>query len=373
MDKTTLFFLIDKYLNGTATTQEKALLKEYYGRLEKTGTSKLSPQEKVVLKEEMYQNILRDISKGSKIIPLYKRSIFKRVAAAASIILVLSTGAYFYFNSRTEKEIAKSEIQVKDVEAPKVSKAMITLTNGKIVSLDSITSGTLATQGNVNVVKTSDGKIIYNGSSEEIAYNTLYNPRGSQVVNITLSDGSVVWLNAGSSLTYPVAFVGNERKVTIAGEAYFEVAHDATKPFIVSKSETSVQVLGTHFNVNSYDDESAIKVTLLEGSVKINNSVIIKPGQQAVVANEIKVLSGVDLEQVMAWKNGQFVLKGTDVAALLRQIARWYNVDIIFTGKVPERRFGGSISREVNLSAMLQALNENGVGCKLHEGKIIVK
>jgi ferric-dicitrate binding protein FerR (iron transport regulator) len=174
---------------------------------------------------------------------------------------------------------------------------------------------------------------------------------------MTLSDGSKVWLNAGSSVRFPVAFTGNERKVSITGEAYFEVAHDARKPFIVKdiNRNAEVQVFGTHFNVNAYDDEPTINVTLLEGSVKVNNT-MIKPGQQAQVGNGVKVASNVDFDEVMAWKNGRFQFEGAGIEEVMRQVARWYDVEVIYENKPLNQHFRGGISREVEASKLFKML-----------------
>ncbi|HXS54891.1 MAG TPA: FecR domain-containing protein, partial [Hanamia sp.] len=188
-------------------------------------------------------------------------------------------------------------------------------------------------------------------------------------------DGSKVWLNAESSLTFPVAFPGEERKVEITGEAYFEVAHDANKKFIVTKGTTTVQVLGTHFNVNAYDDENSIKVTLLEGSVKVenvNNKVIIKPGEQAQVGkdNGIKVVNDLDIQQVIAWQKGLFEFNHADLASIMRQVSRWYDVEVIYDGKITEGKFGGGLSKSLPLSAVLKLMEANGVKFQL-EGKVL--
>jgi ferric-dicitrate binding protein FerR (iron transport regulator) len=243
-------------------------------------------------------------------------------------------------------------------------------------------NGTLATQGNIKVVKLDNGQIAYQTASGDastplsVTYNTLNNPRGSKVIDMQLSDGSHVWLNAGSSLTYPVAFVGNERKVQITGEAYFEVAHDASKPFVVSKGVTSVEVLGTHFNVNAYDDEDALRITLLEGSVKVaskGNLKVIKPGEQAVVANGINVNKDVNVEQVMAWKNGMFKFNNTNMKQIMREIARWYDVDVEYQGDFSDLNFGGFVSRQANISELLKRFSATEqVHFKVEGRKIIV-
>ncbi len=311
---------------------------------------------------------------------------FRRIVVAASIILAIGLGTYFlFFNKPSRQDDIVINNLPKDVEAPKGTKAMITLANGQQVYLDSVGIGTLAMQGNVKLVKLANGQIAYQTASgetiNEIKYNTLTNPRGSKVIDMTLADGSQVWLNAGSSVTFPVAFAGNERKVAITGEAYFEVAHNTAMPFNVSKGEMEVTVLGTHFNVNAYDDEADIKVTLLEGSVKILRSVqndkgvIIKPGEQAQIATsgDFRVVSGIDIEEVMAWKGGKFLFNKTDVQTTMRQIARWYDIEIVYQGNI-KGFFNGTISRKENVSEVLKMLEmTDEVHFTIEGRKIVVK
>lgn len=311
---------------------------------------------------------------------------WRRIAVAASILLVVGLGAYFLFTNRSEKgEVVKIEGFGQDVKAPETNRAMITLADGRTVYLDSANNGQLAVQGNIKLVKLANGQIAYETTGGEVLaelqYNTLSNPRGSRVIDMALADGSHVWLNAGSSVTYPIAFAGNERKVTITGEAYFEVAPDKTKPFTVSKGDVSVQVLGTHFNVNAYNDEETLKVTLLEGSVKVQATagamqpVLLAPGQQAAVKGgsaSITVKDNVDIDQVMAWKNGFFSFANTDLPALMRQVARWYDVEVVFEGRAPMMSFGGDISRTSSVAEVLQILERSKVRCRLDGRKIIV-
>jgi ferric-dicitrate binding protein FerR (iron transport regulator) len=253
------------------------------------------------------------------------------------------------------------------------------LANGSTIYLDSAANGIVTNQGNVQLVKVADGSIAYDGATSEIMYNTLTNPRGSKVINITFSDGTRVWLNAGSSITYPMVFVGHERKVTVTGEAFFDVTHKAGMPFRVCKGDLEVTVLGTQFNVNAYDDEDAVKVTLLKGSVKIlrpaqqAQAIVIKPGQQAVVTDKINVDDNIDLEEVMAWKNGTFQFGDKiDVQSLMRQVARWYDVEIEYKGNV-NGFVGGSISRDVNISKVIEMLEKTGeVKFKIEGKKITV-
>lgn len=321
--------------------------------------------------ETRLQAVLLQIKSAAPVKQINRK--WYRYAAAASIILLISITLVTIFTNQHKptQSIAKNNNQF-DIAAPVNNKATITLANGQKVFLDSLSNGTLAQQGNVKLVKFADGRVAYQTASGEMVkqlqYNTLFNPRGSKVANITLADGSRVWLNAGSSITYPIAFVTEERRVSITGEAYFEVTHDAAKPFSVSRSDMSVQVLGTHFNVNAYEDESAIKVTLLEGSVNVSRKssiVKIKPGEQATLQqeqgdNEIKVEKSVDLEQVMAWKNGEFQFGNkTDIKTIMRQLSRWYNIEVEYKGDI-NGHIGGSISRDANISQVLKMLEKTG-------------
>jgi len=347
---------------GEITVQVEDQLKQYQTTDRPVLTAELI--------EEMASAVLQ-ADHGGKIISMPSR-LWKSIAVAACITLLLATGAYFIFMNKPQQQIAKTEKQQQrfknDVTAPGKAHATITLTNGKTVALDSFANGTLATQGNVRVIKTADGKIIYqpssNGSKTTLQYNILSNPKGSRVIDMTLADGSRVWLNAGSSVTYPIAFMGNERKVEITGEAYFEVAHNTAMPFKVQKGEAEITVLGTHFNINAYDDEDAIRVTLLEGSVKTSigngQSATLKPGQQAQITSDIKVVNNIDIEQVMAWKNGKFVFgESMGLKEIMRQVSRWYDVDIEYDSHI-NQSFGGSISREVNVSKVLEKFELTG-------------
>ncbi|MEP7143694.1 MAG: FecR domain-containing protein [Ferruginibacter sp.] len=300
-------------------------------------------------------------------------------SAAAVIIILLGTSAYLYYPS-SKKEIAAKTIQqpvIQDVSAPVKSKAILTLADGSKVELDSISNGTLAQQGNVRVVKQADGQITYTGTGSEELFNTLNVPRGSKVVTIKLSDGTIVWLNSESSLRYPASFTGKERKVEITGEAYFEVAHDPSVPFIVKKDAMEIKVLGTHFNINTYEEERINKVTLLEGSIKIainNHARLIKPGQQAQVNDEIKLVDGINTEEVMAWKNGLFQFgEKADLNIIMRKIARWYDVTVDYEGGVADQRFGGEIPMNSNLSQVLEILRTSGVKFTIDGKKVIVK
>jgi ferric-dicitrate binding protein FerR (iron transport regulator) len=254
------------------------------------------------------------------------------------------------------------------------------LANGKKIVLDSMSNGVVAVQSGAKILLKND-QVSYNNTreAEAVSYNTMSTPRGRQYT-LVLSDGSKVWLNAASSITFPTSFMGKERNVEITGEAYFEVAHDAERPFKVKVGDMQVQVLGTHFNVNAYEDEGDIKTTLLEGSVKVskgNENTLIVPGEQAVILNSpsgvggITVKKDIDLDEVVAWKNGLFNFNNADLKTVMRQLSRWYNVNIIYTGEIPNRVFGGEMQRDLHLSQVLKLLEKNNVHFKI-DGKNIV-
>ncbi len=331
-------------------------------------------------KEAIRKSILAKLEDqlNFKVVPLYRRGFF-RVAVAACIAALIIVGGYFMFFTGDKTETPPI-VKATDVEAPKSDKAVIQLADGKIIAVDSLTS---YLQGSVTVTRTTDGRLVYSGLGKEVQFNTLTNPKGSKVIDMTLADGSHIWLNAGSSITYPVAFTGYERKVSMTGEAYLEVAHNSKRPFTVSKGDVQVQVLGTHFNVNAYDDEANIKVTLLEGSVQVRSSsnsgaprLRLEPGQQAVISPSGEggsVRSGIDLEQVMAWKNGKFEFgESTDLKDIMRQISRWYDVEIEYENNI-NQQFGGSISRQVSIAKVLEKFELTGkVKFRIEGKKVIV-
>lgn len=306
---------------------------------------------------------------------------FKRVVAAAAAILIFSGALCFWQFNHSDKNLVKSEnkssIYKIDIPPPKDSKPILTLSDGSIINLDSSGKGTLAVQGGIIIARKADGEIFYSGKATDvISYNTLSLPKGNKPMRLLLSDGSIVWLNAASSITYPTAFAGNERKVTITGEAYFEVAKNTAMPFFVSHNDILIKVLGTHFNVNSYYDEQAVKITLLEGAVNVTNGEkieILRPGQQAEFSKEtIKLNNDVNLDQVMAWKNEQFYFDGVDIKTMMRQIEKYYNVEIEYRDNI-NYKFIAKISRQVNVSEFLKKLELTElVHFKIEANKIII-
>lgn len=299
---------------------------------------------------------------------------------AAAIIILFGIGAYLWNNTSVNREkpgiVEQTDVR-HDVQAPASMLATITLSNGKQVPLDSIQKGMIAKEGDVTIEKLQDGRIVYKGISEgEMLYNTISVPRGSKIASLTMSDGTIVFLNTASSLRYPVAFSGKERKVSITGEAYFEVAKDKTKKFIVETEGMTTEVLGTHFNVNGYDDETARAVTLLEGSIKVSTgsqSVMVSPGQQALLQqNGITINPKADVSQVMAWKNGYFVFNNADIPTVMKQLSRWYDVDVVYENGVPDVQFSGEIQRKLSLSQVIKGLKKMGVNCTIEDKKLII-
>jgi len=266
---------------------------------------------------------------------------------------------------------------------PGSNKAVLTLSNGKKISLTDSKSGSIAVDGNESIIKAADGTISYrpnsgSASPGELLYNTITTPRGGQWPVVILPDGSKAILDAASSIKYPVVFTGTERRVTITGQVYFEVLHDAAKPFRVDVKGQTIEDIGTHFNVNAYDDEPVIKTTLIEGSVKITRGqyiTAIKPGQQAVSRNGSNsiIVSEADIDEAIAWKNGLFVFKGSDMATVMRQLSRWYDVDVDYDGAVPQRLFNGDMHRSMKASQVLEVLSFYNVHFKIDGKKIIVK
>jgi ferric-dicitrate binding protein FerR (iron transport regulator) len=373
---------MDRYLAGQATPAEEHAVEAWLDGIAKedNGWTLLEPPAQSTLLSTLYQRIRQTITRQqTPIITMRPLRTWTRWAAAAAIVTVVAIGVILNLTKGDKDRQQVSQLPT-DIAAPTETRPVITLADGRKIYLDSADNGTLVQQDGVDVVKNNQGGILYqatnNNQQSTVLFNTLFNPRGSNVVSLTLADGTKVWLNAESSLKYPTAFNGNIREVEITGEAYFEVAHNTSKPFIVSKGQVSVQVLGTHFNVNAYGDEKEINVTLLEGLIEVKNQdskVQIKPGEQAKVTSDIKVIKDVDVDAIMAWKNGMFALKGADLLVLMRQISRWYDVDIEIQGRLPDNKFGGLVSRQVNLSNVLDALKEYGIKSEFKEGKVLIK
>jgi transmembrane sensor len=378
MEKHLFFELIDKYLSGKATAEEQALLEEYYKRLDKNTSSNLTPEQEQTLQQLMLQNIRMKMNDVPPVVPIRNINYFARYAAAAAIIIGFSIGAYLYI--KPAKQAAPIALSIKNDIHPGSNKAMLTLSNGRQIALNDAGNGTLAQQGASSVHKTGNGIVAYqvdgndNNNTGAIDSNTITTPRGGQY-KVILPDGTRVWLNSVSSIRFPVAFAGKERKVTTTGEVYFEVTKDKHKPFIVASGGQTVTVLGTHFNVMAYAEEKKIVTTLLEGSVKIDDrhkSRAITPGQQAIVSTDIVVMPA-DTIDATAWKNGITSFTDADIKTIMRKVSRWYNVDVEYQGQLSDRRFTGGISRKSNLSSLLKILALNHIQFFMEGNKLIVK
>lgn len=383
---------IASYLEGNASSEEKEIVHKWYYSFNDEDISipaeiaglreKLKSRMKARLDKMITDEKVEAIIESANIV-IEPRRWYKRIAIAASIILAVGISGYFIMSGKQPSQNPISKVQTTDLLPPDKTRATITLTNGKVIYLDSASNGTINIQNNVALIKNAANEIVYSGdetsANSQLAYHTLYNPKASQPVALTLTDGTKVWLNSESSLRYPIAFNGNERKVEITGEAYFEVAKDPSKKFIVDAAgKGEVEVLGTHFNINSYNDENEVKVTLLEGSVKTSianlQTEILKPGQQAIIANnQLSKNNKVNVEQVMAWKNGLFHFEGTDLQTVMRQIQRWYNVNVLYEKKISQT-FYGNITRQSEASKVFRMLElTEGVHFEIKGNTVIVK
>lgn len=314
--------------------------------------------------DEMQQDIINKISEPTKVIPLYTRWVFKIAAAVVVVFLSIAVIKYTRYNSTKNSQIAENKISNNHL-LPGGNKATLTLADGKTITLDDAQNGQIANEGSTNIVKLQSGSVAYQKSSNVNAIatiNTLATPRGGQY-QIELPDGTKVWLNASSSLKYPTFFSGNSRVVELNGEAYFEVAKNKDMPFRVKMSAMDVNVLGTHFNVSAYNDESTIKTTLLEGSVKVttsNSAKQIIPGEQAVLtANGKLSVLDADTDEAIAWKNGYFQFTSVDIHTVVKQISRWYDVEINYDKTISEH-FTGTIPRSVEANEIFKMLKSTG-------------
>lgn len=316
---------------------------------------------------------------------VHRKSIWPRMAVAASVLLCLSVGIHFFLQKKQAgKQTAQN--QTHDI-APGGNKAILTLANGQKIILNNSRNGVIANQTNIVVSKKQDGQLVYNaaeapgpGKTGAVSYDTLTTPRGG-TYHITLADKTQVWLNAATSIRYPAAFTGRYRTVELLyGEAYYEVNHNDKMPFRVIVSGQTIQDIGTSFNINAYQDEIAVKTTLLEGSVSVstrNETAVLKPDQQALINTDdryrkIRVMKNIDGSEIVAWKNGLFEFTDADIQTVMRQIARWYNVDVVYNGQIPKRLFTGDIHRDIKASEAMQILTYLKINYKIAGKKIII-
>lgn len=405
----TLEYLLNRYADKTCTPEEKEELMRLLQENSNDETVqqliyKLIAERPVThtMPETTAQAVLQAIFEAEEtpVVTMettpVRRMSYWRIAAAAVILLMATSVGWLWLNHASKTQVAK----VKNDVAPGGNKAVLTLADGSTIVLDNEANGVVAQEGNAKVVKLKNGQLMYAkaddaaaGTTGMVAYNTLSTPKGGQY-NIELPDGSKVWLNAASSITYPTAFDAKERKVQVTGEAYFEVAKLVTVndgkrvPFIVDiKNKTNggnmgqVQVLGTHFNINAYDDEEAVKTTLLEGKVKFVNrqkdSLFLKPGEQAIASKQasLTIDQSPNVEQIMAWKNGVFHFENADIKAVMRQVARWYDVEVVYKRSLDsDDHLFFEVTRNTNLSDVLRVLNlAGGARYSIQDKKIIVQ
>jgi ferric-dicitrate binding protein FerR (iron transport regulator) len=299
---------------------------------------------------------------------------------AAAIMLLAGAGLLYILNQTNQppKQPATAATEI----MPGGNKATLTLADGTVIILDSANNSTLANQGSIQVVKLADGQLAYraiNGATTKESsapmFNTISTPKGGQY-QVILPDGSTLWLNAASTIRFPAVFNGSERNVELQGEGYFEVKKNSSMPFVVKTKAMSVQVLGTDFNVMAYDDEKNSRTTLVTGSVKVirdDEKNILKPGQQANVSGgSTEIINNANIEEALAWKNGKFYFEGADIKSIMRQIARWYDVEVEFEGNVTKEKFEGEISRNSPLSEVLKILELTSVHFRMENKKLIV-
>lgn len=379
MNTNELALLSKKYLAGVASEGEKEQLLQWYNAYdEQSLTVHLLADDNETearLEARMRQRLHTATQPAAtpKLLPMQR---FSWKAAAAALLLI-SAGAGFYAWQYRPKAAVVEKVQP---ILPGSDKATLTLADGTVVNLDSAGTGVLTVQGSTKVEKTTHGQIVYKHNASAgagVAYNVLRTPRGGQY-KITLPDGTDVWLNANSSISYPTAFAGKERNVSITGEAYFEVATDAERPFTVNVNRMEVLVLGTHFNINAYADESTINTTLLEGAVLVragSTAKLLMPGKQSrvsqtgAITNEV---AKVDASNTVAWKNGYFSFEEADIPTVMRQLSRWYNIEVRYNDKVPEGTFTGEIGRSLTQEQLLKVLSQAKINFKVEEGRRII-
>lgn len=371
--------ILKKVRKGTATTEEKSFVDAYYQAFDiNPGVDDLlSDEDSTFLKNEIKAGINQRMQIADSG-PVVKRLWIRRLSAAAVLLLgLLSAGYYFLHNNSKPHVYAKNDIQAGG------NKAVLTLNDGRKIVLDQTNTDSLAIENGVNIKKSGKGTVVYNMSAatanDKVAYNTITTPKGGEYV-VILADSTRVYMDAASSLTFPTAFKGADRTVKLSGRAYFEVSHNPHKPFKVSCEQQTVEVLGTHFNIDAYGDEADIKTTLFEGSVKLTaaaDQLILRPGQQARTykqdgADHVALNPGDHTEQALAWHNDMFHFEHADIQTVMTQFARWYNVEVVYQGTMPHRYFSGEIHRTLSAVQALELLNYADVHFTVDGKKIIL-
>ncbi|WP_316815622.1 FecR family protein [Pedobacter nyackensis] len=372
-----LHIIFQKYLNQSCSPDEMTQLLDYFAMSESDEDTLGQLVEEVLNRQETsavdvetgqrlkicLENIMENRVMPSKR-KVWLKPIYVKWTVAATLFMAACTIFYFtqIFKPNTVGHNAVTQASLK----PGTDKAQLTLADGSVIDLEQAANGKLENKEGIAVTKTADGKLVYDTQQEvpvggEVTYNTVVTPRGGQY-KIILSDGSSIWLNAASSLRFPTSFVGAERRVELSGEGYFEIKKNARQPFVVASGEQEVTVLGTHFNINAYNDNNLIKTTLLEGAVKISKgkqSYVLAPGQQASLDNSHNVISianNVDIDAVVAWKHGRFSFDETNIKDVMQQVTRWYDVDVLYKGDFSNVELTGNISRGEDAEQVLKLL-----------------
>ncbi|MBO9728530.1 MAG: FecR family protein [Chitinophaga sp.] len=368
--------MLNRYRNGTATREEIAFLESWFDAADPAEDFITAENEARYedLKATLKSKIDAEIANADTSRPVVKRMLIRRWAAAAAIAAVIGTGILFFV--RQHPSSSQRHLTAYATGAP-----TLRLADGTVIALDSSADGQIASQQGVVISKEKDGTLLYkttstaNGNAGQ--ENVLSTPAGMKF-KIMLPDGSTVWLNAASKLKYPATFSTTNRTVKLEGEAWFDIAPAANQPFIVQSGQQSVLVLGTEFNVNAYPEEGLSKTTLIQGSVKVSNnsgSVVIQPGQQAIcngnTNNTIRTISA-DTEKETAWINNLFSFKNDNLPSVMREISRWYNIQVKYRGQIPDERFYGEISRNSKLSDVLKILEINGITFEINDNVITV-
>ena len=394
MDKKTILAFIDRFLAGQSNKIENQKLTEFYESFEGDISTQEHLAENPELKNKIFNKIQLSISDTITKVPVKRLFFGFRIAAAFLILIGLSTLFYWMLNTRYKSNQITKITQSKKVEDINPAKdiAILTLANKSRIKLDETYSGEIAVESGISIVKTSNGDLVYkiknvekNKNNSEEKYNTITTPKGGKF-NVVLPDGSLVMLNAASSLTYPIYFKKNERTVHFKGAAYFEIAKVFGKnhkriPFFVHSKDQIVEVLGTHFNINSYDNEEYVKTTLLEGSVKIIKTKsgyatkFLIPGQQSLtkIGTETKIIKA-DVQQTIAWKDGYFMFKNSNIKEIANELERWYDVEIEYSENIAFDNITGYISRNVKISNVLKMLELSGfLNYEIKGRKILLK
>lgn len=374
--------LVEKYIHDLASNEEKEMLLQWYkDESNKEVEWELDEDEvEQQLKSKIYTKII-EYKYTNTIKPKFRQ--YYKLTAAALVLIFFAIGFYFYSVPRYKPNIAPkfntATVNPHDIE-PGGNKAILTLADGSRIELDESKNGILVNQGSFNVRKNADGVIAYIFNAQDKSsknptslpiYNTIETPVGGKY-QLILADGTQVWLNSASSLRFPVVFNTDSREVELKGEAYFEVSKDVNRKFSVRSKNQTVEVLGTHFNINAYSDESAIRTTLLEGEVRVielnsKDSKLLKPGEQSIVDKSIQI-ENINIQAEIAWKEGYFNFTRADIETVMRQLGRWYGVHAKYEGTLPEHHFSGAISTDLTLLEVLEILEKSNIHFKL-EGK----